>query len=76
MIYLFLACMGIKFPKIKDYYDGNSVICFLEQEEKYIKYVDRLQHMLNRYHCILTSLDNAEVSDTLKHSRCEWSNYL
>jgi dynein heavy chain len=31
------------------------------QEEKYIKYVDGLKHMLNRYHNVLASLDHAEV---------------
>ena len=31
------------------------------QEEKYIKYVDGLRHMITRYHTVLASLDNAEV---------------
>ena len=33
------------------------------QEDKYIKYLDGLKHMLNSYHSVLASLDNAEVSD-------------
>jgi hypothetical protein len=31
------------------------------QEEKYIKYVDGLNHTLVRYHRVLASLGNAEV---------------
>lgn len=31
------------------------------QEEKYLKYVDGLRHMLDRYHKVLRSLDYAEV---------------
>ena len=33
----------------------------LLQEEKYLKYVDGLNHMLDRYHKVLRCLDNAEV---------------
>ncbi len=32
------------------------------QEDKYIKYVDGLRHMLKRYHRLLGSLDNAETT--------------
>lgn len=39
------------------------------QEEKYIKYVDGLKHMLERYHSVLTSLDNAEASLLEDHMR-------
>lgn len=43
------------------------------QEDKYIKYVDGLKHMLNRYHLVLASLDNAEVDIYVEKQRC---NYL
>ncbi|XP_064619187.1 dynein axonemal heavy chain 10-like isoform X2 [Lineus longissimus] len=42
------------------------------QEEKYIKYVDGLKHMLNRYHNVLASLDHAEsvlLEDHMKELR-------
>lgn len=39
----------------------SSVFC--SKEEKYIKVVDGLKHMLDRYHSVLSSLDNAEVSE-------------
>ncbi|XP_074640231.1 dynein axonemal heavy chain 10-like [Tubulanus polymorphus] len=39
------------------------------QEEKYIKYVDGLTQMLNRYHNILNSLDNAETNLLEDHMR-------
>ncbi|ELU10552.1 hypothetical protein CAPTEDRAFT_221643 [Capitella teleta] len=42
------------------------------QEEKYIKYLDGLNHMLVRYHTVLASLDNAEavlLEDHMKELR-------
>ncbi|XP_067660223.1 dynein axonemal heavy chain 10-like [Haliotis asinina] len=39
------------------------------QEEKYIKYVDGLKHMLIRYHLLLASLDNAESALLEDHQR-------
>ncbi|XP_076108254.1 dynein axonemal heavy chain 10-like isoform X2 [Mytilus galloprovincialis] len=39
------------------------------QEEKYIKYVDGLQHMLDSYHNLLGSLDQAETELLQDHMR-------
>ena len=39
------------------------------QEEKYIKYVDGLQHMLDKYHNLLGSLDQAETDLLQDHMR-------
>ena len=36
------------------------------QEEKYIKYVDKLKNMLKRYHDAVSSLNDAEVSFYIK----------
>lgn len=40
-----------------------SIFMFI-QDEKYIKYVDSLTHMLQRYNKLIASLDHAEVSKT------------
>ncbi|CAH1233746.1 DNAH10 [Branchiostoma lanceolatum] len=39
------------------------------QEDKYIRYVDGLRHMLNRYHTLLGSLDEAETQLLDEHIR-------
>ncbi|XP_021370512.1 dynein heavy chain 10, axonemal-like isoform X1 [Mizuhopecten yessoensis] len=39
------------------------------QEEKYIKYVEKLKHMLERYHTLLSSLDPAESNLLEDHMR-------
>ena len=38
------------------------IVYFAMQEEKFIKYVDGLRLMLDRYHSVLGSLNVAEVS--------------
>jgi len=40
----------------------TPILFLLPQDEKYIKYVESLTHMLQRYNRLLASLDNAEVS--------------
>ena len=39
----------------------NFIVYWILQEDKYIAYVDGLQRTLNRYHKVLSSLDQAEV---------------
>jgi len=59
-----------------------NVLCVNIQDEKYIKYVESLRHMLLRYNKLLASLDQAEVSDprvrppSYQHAFVDCGKYL
>ena len=58
----YMESLGFQVPEI-----GRNVAL---QEEKYIKYVDKLNNMLKRYHAAVSSLNDAEVT-TCVESYCE-----
>ena len=47
------------------------VCCLCVQEEKFLKYVDSLKHMLQRFDTVLEQLDEAEVGVTRNVCPCK-----